>query len=90
MVLTGADPEMVFNALRLANSAVKEKDEVGVFLPGQEVELEPIQDSRLDGRAPADSLLVSGEGNHGLWDLPGVAEFSRFLGVFPFEPEGPV
>ncbi len=60
IVLTSTDPETVFNALRLANFAVKEKDEVGVFLLGKGVELDQIEDGRFDVRVQAESLLDAG------------------------------
>ena len=60
IVLTCTEPETVFNALRLANFAVKEKDEVGIFLLGKGVELDQIEDGRFEVRAQAESFLGAG------------------------------
>ncbi len=42
MVISQTNPELVFNAFRLANFSRKEGDEVKVFLPGEGVELDGI------------------------------------------------
>jgi uncharacterized protein involved in oxidation of intracellular sulfur len=60
IVLTVTEPETVFNALRLANFASKEGDEVGVFLLGKGVELDTIEAEGFDVQAQAQNLLDSG------------------------------
>ena len=60
IVLSQTEPETVFNAFRLANYALKEKDEVRVFLLGKGVELDQIQDAKFNVREQAESFLKSG------------------------------
>jgi sulfur relay (sulfurtransferase) complex TusBCD TusD component (DsrE family) len=60
MVITQTDPETVFNALRLALYAVKQGDEVKVFLSGKGVEIDKIEDSRFDVRGEAEKFLAAG------------------------------
>jgi uncharacterized protein involved in oxidation of intracellular sulfur len=60
MVLTVAEPETVFNALRLANYARKQGDAVKVFLLGKGVELDQLQDPRFDVRGQAEAFLAAG------------------------------
>jgi uncharacterized protein involved in oxidation of intracellular sulfur len=57
MVISQADPEMVFNALRLANYAANQGDAVSVFLLGRGVDLDKIDDPRFDVRGQARKLL---------------------------------
>ena len=60
MILTVAEPETVFNVLRLANYAVKAGDTVNIFLLGQGVELDQIEDPKFNVREQAQALLDGG------------------------------
>ena len=60
IVITQADPETVWNAFRLANYSLGEKEEVGVFLLGKGVELDRIQDATFNVRELAESFLKAG------------------------------
>lgn len=60
MVYTTTEAETIFNALRLANYALKEGDEVKIFLLGKGVELDQIEDPKFDVRKQADDFLASG------------------------------
>ena len=62
MVISQTNPELVFNALRLANFSRKEGDDVKVFLLAEGVELDKIDDAKFDVRGQAESFLqVGGE-----------------------------
>jgi uncharacterized protein involved in oxidation of intracellular sulfur len=50
MVISQTNPELVFNAFRLANFSRKEGDEVKVFLLAEGVELDGINDPKFDVR----------------------------------------
>ena len=60
IVLSTAEPETVFNVLRLGNYALCQGDTVRVFLLGKGVELDQIQDTRFNVRQQAESLLQAG------------------------------
>ncbi|MCK5235716.1 MAG: DsrE family protein [Deltaproteobacteria bacterium] len=60
IVITGILPETVFNAFRLANFSIKEGDDVAVFLLGEGVELEEINDKRFDVQAQVRSFVDIG------------------------------
>jgi sulfur relay (sulfurtransferase) complex TusBCD TusD component (DsrE family) len=60
MVVSVAEPETVFNVLRLANFAAGQGDSVKVFLLGRGVELDQIEDARFDVHAQARTLLDAG------------------------------
>jgi uncharacterized protein involved in oxidation of intracellular sulfur len=60
MVISQTNPELVFNALRLANFSRKEGDEVKVFLLAEGVELDGIDDPKFDVRGQAESFLQAG------------------------------
>jgi len=60
MVISVTEPETVFNALRLGNYALKQGDEVGVFLLGKGVELDRIEDLQFNVREQAEALLAAG------------------------------
>ncbi len=60
ILISTDEPEAVFNVLRLGHFAVKEGDEVGVFLLGKGVELDQIADERFDIRSQAQALLDDG------------------------------
>ncbi len=60
IVLSHTQPETVFNALRLANYSRKQGDTVKVFLMGQGVELDRIDDPKFNVREQANALLAAG------------------------------
>lgn len=60
LIITQTDPETVFNALRLALYALKQGDEVKVFLSGRGVEIDKIADERFDVQDQARKLLEAG------------------------------
>lgn len=60
IVISTNEPETAFNALRLGNFAVKEGDEVRVFLVSKGVELDILDDPTFDVRGQAKSLLGGG------------------------------
>lgn len=60
LVLTEADPETAFNALRLALYALGEGDEVRIFLSGRGVELDRMEDPRFDVKGLARDFLERG------------------------------
>ena len=62
IIISTNEPEAVFNALRLGNFAVKEGDDVGVFLVGIGVELDKIEDDRFD--VPVQARAFLSEGGH--------------------------
>jgi uncharacterized protein involved in oxidation of intracellular sulfur len=61
MVISRTKPELVFNAIRLANFSRKEGDEVNVFLLPEGVELDEINSPKFDVRGQAESFLQAGE-----------------------------
>ena len=60
LIITQTNPEVVFNAFRLANFSLKEGDIVKVFLLAEGVELEQIDNTKFDVRAQAKGFLASG------------------------------
>ena len=60
MVITQTDPETVFNALRLALYSLEQGDEVRIFLSGQGVEIDRIEDSKFDVKGQARKVLDAG------------------------------
>ena len=60
MVISQTNPEVVFNAFRLANFSRKEGDDVKVFLLAEGVELDRIDDPKFDVRGQAESFLGAG------------------------------
>jgi sulfur relay (sulfurtransferase) complex TusBCD TusD component (DsrE family) len=60
LVITQTNPEVVFNAFRLANFSLKEGDKVSVFLLAEGVELEQVDNTKFDVRGQAKSFLESG------------------------------
>jgi uncharacterized protein involved in oxidation of intracellular sulfur len=60
MVISQTNPEVVFNAFRLANFSRKEGDDVRVFLLAEGVELDRIEDPKFDTRGQAESFLQAG------------------------------
>jgi uncharacterized protein involved in oxidation of intracellular sulfur len=60
MIITQTDPETVFNALRLALYSLEQGDEVRIFLSGQGVEIDRIEDSKFDVKGQAQKVLNAG------------------------------
>jgi len=60
MIITQADPETVFNALRLALYSLEQGDEVRIFLSGKGVEMDQIQDSKFDVKTQAAKVIDAG------------------------------
>ena len=60
IIITQADPETVFNALRLALYSLEQSDQVRIFLSGRGVEIDQITDSRFDLRSLAKRVLNAG------------------------------
>ena len=60
VILSRTEPETVFNALRLANYSLKQGDTVSIFLMGQGVELDQIDDPKFNVRAQAQAVLAAG------------------------------
>jgi uncharacterized protein involved in oxidation of intracellular sulfur len=60
MIITQSDPETVFNALRLALYSLQQGDEVRIFLLGQGVEIDRIEDPRFDVKGQAQKVLDAG------------------------------
>ncbi len=60
LVLTQTDPETVFNVFRVAQYAIEQGDEVSVFLLGQGVELDKIQDPKFDVQEKARAFQAAG------------------------------
>ena len=58
MVISQTNPELVFNAFRLANISRKEGDEVKVFLLAEGVELDGIDNPKSDVRGLADRFVT--------------------------------
>jgi sulfur relay (sulfurtransferase) complex TusBCD TusD component (DsrE family) len=48
IIISNTDPEIVWNALRFANTAVSDKHQVEIFLLGQGVEIENIKNAKFD------------------------------------------
>jgi len=60
IIISTAEPETVFNALRLGHFAINEGDQVNVFLLGKGVELDQIKDNRFNVREQTETLLEAG------------------------------
>lgn len=60
IVISQAEPETVFNALRLANYSLKQGDAVRIFLMGQGVEMDRINDPKFNVREQAEAVLAAG------------------------------
>ncbi len=60
LVISQTNPELVFNAFRLANFSRKEGDEAKVFLLAEGVEMDRIEDPKFDARGQAESFLSAG------------------------------
>ena len=60
MIITQADPETVFNALRLALYSLEQGDEARIFLSGRGVEIDKIEDPKFDVKGQAQKVLDAG------------------------------
>jgi uncharacterized protein involved in oxidation of intracellular sulfur len=60
LVLNTADPETAWNAFRLGVTSLRTKHQVKVFLLGRGVEIEQIQDTKLDVAAMIQKFLQAG------------------------------
>lgn len=60
IIITQTDPETVFNALRLAQYALKEGDKVRIFLSGRGVEMDQIEDPKFNVQQIAQEVLDAG------------------------------
>lgn len=60
VVISTNEPETAFNAMRLANFAINEGDDVSVFLLGIGVELDQIEDEKFNAREQAETFLAAG------------------------------
>ena len=60
VIITQADPETVFNALRLALYSLQQGDKVRIFLSGKGVEIGRIKDPKFDVKAQAQKVLDAG------------------------------
>jgi uncharacterized protein involved in oxidation of intracellular sulfur len=60
LVISQTNPELVFNAFRLANFSRNQGDEVRVFLLAEGVELDKSDDPKFDVRGQAESFLRAG------------------------------
>jgi len=60
MIITQADAETVFDALRLALYSLEQGDEVRIFLSGKGVEIDQIEDAEFDVKVQAQKVLEAG------------------------------
>ncbi|MBE8540466.1 DsrE family protein [Geoglobus acetivorans] len=60
IVIYSNDPETVWNAYRFANFALKQGDEVKVFLLGKGVECESLSDERFNVREQMEDFVEHG------------------------------
>lgn len=59
IILEANEPEKAWNALRFANTAVRQKHEVKVFLMSAGVEVESIVDEKFNVKKQLDEFLTS-------------------------------
>jgi len=60
LIITQADPETVFNALRLALFSLEQGDTVRVFLSGKGVDIDKSDDPKFDVKGHAQKVLDAG------------------------------
>jgi uncharacterized protein involved in oxidation of intracellular sulfur len=60
IVITQADPETVFNALRLALYSLQQGDRVRIFLSGKGVEIDKVSGAKFDVKGQAEKVLDAG------------------------------
>jgi len=90
MVISQTNPELVFNAFRLANFSRKEGDEVKVFLLAEGVELDGINTPKFDVRVQAESFLQARGADPRMRDVPQAAQLARVGAVSLVHDEGPL
>ncbi len=56
IILSNTDPEVVWNALRFANTAILEQHQVKIFLLGQAVEIESIKSEKFNVKEQLERL----------------------------------
>ncbi|WP_337861948.1 DsrE family protein [Nitrososphaera sp.] len=56
IILSNTDPEIVWNALRFANTAILDDHKVRIFLLGQAVEIESIKSEKFNVKEQLDRL----------------------------------
>ncbi len=60
IIISQADPETVFNTLRLALYSLQQGDEVRIFLSGKGVEIDRIDNPKFDVKTQAQKVLDAG------------------------------
>ncbi len=60
MIITQTEPETVFNALRLALYSLQQGDQVRIFLSGNGVEIDHIEDAGFDVKGQAQKVVDAG------------------------------
>lgn len=60
LIITQTEPEMVYNAMRLALYSLKQGDQVRIFLSGKGVEIDSIEDPTFDVKEEAQKVLDAG------------------------------
>jgi len=60
IILSGNDPETVFNALRLALFSLQQGDSIRIFLLGKGVEMDQLADAKFDVCRQAEAVLKAG------------------------------
>ncbi len=61
LVISSGDPETVFNALRLGNTAIGRGDEVSVFMLGRAVDYEELSSSDFDLVSQVEKVQEGGD-----------------------------
>lgn len=56
IIISNTDPELVWNALRFANTAILEDHQVKIFLLGQAVEIESIKSEKFNVKEQLERL----------------------------------
>lgn len=59
IIIYSSDPETVWNALRLANLSLKQKDHVCIFLMAKGVEIESLDSSKFDIARQLNDVIVN-------------------------------
>ena len=59
IIITRAEPETVFNTLRLALYSLQQGDQVRIFLSGKGVDIDKIDDAKFDVKGKAKEVLDS-------------------------------
>ena len=61
VVISSSESETIYNALRLANAALKHGTEVGVFMLGAAVEYETLATEHFDLKSQVERVQEAGE-----------------------------